>query len=243
MLVGGAIVSTVAVLAGAGGVSAIFGVKIVRIFAVGALAVDSVAIFGPILGANIQSIELSPTSLNTAIPKFLNNGGDRMIVFQGKMTNENVKFIIKQSRKITTIITGILSIILLIPIVILSILWNWIVLIAILPLVYLVAFAGIPPKNLDIITPTYISITENDMLSENDDNIHAAQSVENVKVVIDHGECYQILFKKAPFSPYFVCQKDLIKQGTIEEFEKIFKNVLVREIKEIEKTGDEGAPL
>ena len=238
-----------AVLAGAGGASAIFGVKIMRIFAVGALAVDSVAIFGPILGANIQSIELSPTSLNTAylIIKmaliFLNNGGDRMIVFQGKMTNENVKFIIKQSRKITTIITGILSIILLIPIVILSILWNWIVLIAILPLVYLVAFAGIPPKNLDIITPTYISITENDMLSENDDNIHAAQSVENVKVVIDHGECYQILFKKAPFSPYFVCQKDLIKQGTIEEFEKIFKNVLVREIKEIEKTGDEGAPL
>ncbi len=53
--------------------------------------------------------------------------------------------------------------------------------------------------------------------------------LEKIKKVIDEGDCYHIIY--AEYSNSIICQKDLLVQGTLEEFEEIFKDKLVRKIK------------
>ena len=54
--------------------------------------------------------------------------------------------------------------------------------------------------------------------------------VINVKKVVDYGDFYDINFY-FPRWRNCICQKDLIKQGTIEEFEKLFEGKIVRKYK------------
>ena len=60
----------------------------------------------------------------------------------------------------------------------------------------------------------------------NQDSI--TREFQDVKNVIDKGDFYIINF----YFPHtqMLCQKDLIIQGTIEEFEKIFEDYLVRKV-------------
>lgn len=50
-----------------------------------------------------------------------------------------------------------------------------------------------------------------------------------VKKVIDAGGWYYIVFKWGDTTNAFVCQKDLIRQGTLEDFENLFQGIIVRE--------------
>lgn len=49
-----------------------------------------------------------------------------------------------------------------------------------------------------------------------------------VKKVLDYGEFYYIMVNRFDFANGVYCQKSLITEGTIEEFEAIFKDKLVR---------------
>ena len=75
------------------------------------------------------------------------------------------------------------------------------------------------PRRVEI-GEDYISI-ECDLYSQIED-------LSSIKEVVDWGEWYHIRFYFPGVCPYFVCQKDLITQGTIEEFEKLFEDKLVR---------------
>lgn len=55
-----------------------------------------------------------------------------------------------------------------------------------------------------------------------------SKPIAKVKKVIDAGDWYYLIFKFGDISNSWVCQKDLIKQGTIEEFEKIFEGKIKR---------------
>jgi len=57
------------------------------------------------------------------------------------------------------------------------------------------------------------------------------KSVEDVKKVIDMGSCYYIKFYFPPEIATCFCQKDLLVEGTIEEFEKLFEGKIVRKTK------------
>ena len=50
--------------------------------------------------------------------------------------------------------------------------------------------------------------------------------LEEVKSVNDYGDWYHMIISKQDI--YFIFQKDLITQGTIEEFESIFEGKIVR---------------
>ena len=54
------------------------------------------------------------------------------------------------------------------------------------------------------------------------------KSVEWVKEVIDHGEFYELSFPLGKMSHTFICQKDLLKQGNLKEFEALFKDKLIK---------------
>ena len=57
------------------------------------------------------------------------------------------------------------------------------------------------------------------------------KSVDKVKRVTDRGNFYEIDFHFPPKMATCICQKDLLVAGTIEEFEDIFKDKLVRKKK------------
>ena len=45
---------------------------------------------------------------------------------------------------------------------------------------------------------------------------------EDVKTVRDFGEFYEFVFRFGKISTHFICQKDLLVKGTLEEFEALF---------------------
>ena len=55
--------------------------------------------------------------------------------------------------------------------------------------------------------------------------------LSKVKKVVDEGDAYIIKFRLGNVNNDFICQKDLLKQGTLEEFEALFVDKLVRNYK------------
>lgn len=74
-------------------------------------------------------------------------------------------------------------------------------------------------------------IIENGMISFHNLICDRPKPISKVKKVIDMGDWYYIIFKFGDISNSWICQKDLIKKGTIEEFEKLFEDKIIRENK------------
>lgn len=56
-----------------------------------------------------------------------------------------------------------------------------------------------------------------------------SKKIEKVKRVEDYGEFYSLTFPVlGSYSPNFVCQKNLLTKGTLEEFEALFEEKIVR---------------
>ena len=75
-----------------------------------------------------------------------------------------------------------------------------------------------------------IDIKENEIFGEYRKGA-GSRSIDEVKKVIDMGEFYHILFYFPNQWANCICQKDLIVEGTIEEFEKLFEDKIVRKYK------------
>ena len=57
-------------------------------------------------------------------------------------------------------------------------------------------------------------------------NVYNSYDISEVIEVIEYQEYYHILFNN--FNKNYVCQKDLLTQGTIEEFEALFEGKITR---------------
>jgi len=89
------------------------------------------------------------------------------------------------------------------------------VLLVTLPLVSLI------PREKKALTPKYIVIDE-EFITCKTDTSGEVRCIEDVKEVKDHGEFYELVFPLGKVSSYFICQKDLLTKGTLEEFEALF---------------------
>lgn len=74
-------------------------------------------------------------------------------------------------------------------------------------------------KEKEKITPQRVYI-DGDMIVSKSNAAADTRFMKDVKEVRDYGEFYYFVFKA--YSYRFVCQKDLLTQGTIEEFETLF---------------------
>lgn len=54
--------------------------------------------------------------------------------------------------------------------------------------------------------------------------------LELIKEIFDFGDWYEIKFYYPYGSMFFICQKDLIEEGTIEDFECMFKEKIIRKL-------------
>ncbi len=153
-----------------------------------------------------------------------------MIEFNGYLTGKSERFFFKKNISYLQIAI-IFAFTMVLPFIILlvktfqalSILYAYLAVFVCL----MIAVRIFIPKSGKSVIPKRIYIMDNKMVCIAD-NFTENRSVELVKKIYDYGEFYFISFYFGKISCYFICQKSLLTQGTIEDFEKLFDGKIVR---------------
>ncbi len=154
-----------------------------------------------------------------------------MIEFKGYISGAAEKYFFALSRKIVIKIFLVSEVLVLLPIAFLGIkhgYWPALIFCA-------VGFVGIPLL-------TYIPMTKKNKLGILPQRIYtdsesitciAEKYVESKLIgdeiaLRDHGEFYELVYPFGKASEKFICQKSLLTQGTLEEFEALFEGKIER---------------
>jgi len=155
-----------------------------------------------------------------------------MIEFEGLPSGELRKYVLKQNKKLAWAccaiggipLLGVLIYLILKlrhPIVLLGFLGIalWILLFSLLPL----------KKDIPKLFATKLTVLEDGTIITCTYYQILTSATNYVKRVIDVGNGYVFIFKfRHRTPPFFHCQKDQITKGTIEQFEELFKDKIVR---------------
>lgn len=164
-----------------------------------------------------------------------------MIVFNGELSDSAKLHMKKLEANALIIISSIIFVIFSIPTLMLCIYFDWIVslffIVFLFPIFGGVLYRVIPTNLQKLRTPTNVSIMRDTLISSGK-KYKDGRSIEYVKKVIDYGDWYHIIFYFPHKNVYYLCQKDLISEGTIEEFEELFAEKLVRK-KQKRNNGNE----
>lgn len=158
-----------------------------------------------------------------------------MIEFKGELSEACKCYIQKNMTKRAFFCSLIITLILSIILVVFGILWEWLVTLFIIIPVLITIFTLIPQinapiKTLNLYIPKKLVIKDQ-IISIECDRISEIRLLENVKKVIDCEKWYHIIFYLGYKSFYFICQKNLLSKGTIQEFETLFKDKIQTNIK------------
>ena len=74
-------------------------------------------------------------------------------------------------------------------------------------------------------------VVEKDIISGIYKKAYVEKKIEDVKKIVDYGEFYYISYYFPEKWVNCVCQKNLLVEGTIKEFEEFFEGKIVRKIK------------
>ena len=152
----------------------------------------------------------------------------KKIVFEGELSVKNKKYFIKQLKIIIFLCWLISSWIVAIPFILLTIFNDKIfIYFSLLLLLFPFIFLIIKNKHLEDMLPKKVIIYKDLMISFVK-NAKYEEVFDNISKVVDYGDCYKIYFKLFYKNQSFICQKDLIKEGTLDEFENLFSNELIK---------------
>lgn len=99
-----------------------------------------------------------------------------------------------------------------------SFVWSFLSVFLLIPLM-----VRIPKRKKERIAMTPKKIyTEDDQIICIADKYAESRYIEDVKCVRDFGEFYELVFPFGKVSEKYICQKDLLTKGTLEEFEALF---------------------
>lgn len=166
-----------------------------------------------------------------------------MIEFNGPITEENQLNRMKKVDR-TTIFVFFGGLILLWIILIvfelvfsgfLQDLWKECTICSVIMLLVIFLIAKTPKKVvLRFRLSPHIVITEEDLSLElwsDGKKVWRTRKLSKVKKVLDCGEVYYIIFKFGDITNSWICQKNNIISGTIEEFESLFQSKIIKESK------------
>ena len=151
-----------------------------------------------------------------------------MIVFEGQISGKCKEGVLRRGAKNSFIGGLITSILFAIPTIILALKIDWIILLFFLVLIPFPFLAAIPPKEkyYPTIFPSKVTIdTQTGEMTTQSSQFYAESSITDIVKVLDKGEWYLIYVKSK--DGRFICQKDLLTNGTLEEFEKFFKDKII----------------
>ena len=154
-----------------------------------------------------------------------------MIEFKGELTGACKKFLLRWQSRNQTIVTLIVVALFSIPTVFLAVSWNPAISIFFIPYAMLILFSLLPPgksaQKIFMPKRVFIDLEEGTIVHECE-KTERFHMLTSVKQVIDYGEWYYFKFNYEDRDPYFVCQKSLLTQGTLEEFESLFADKLIK---------------
>ena len=70
-------------------------------------------------------------------------------------------------------------------------------------------------------------VIDDDTISAHSNRQCETRTIGDVKTVYDYGEFYMMIFPFGKVSSSFICQKDLLTQCALEDFEKLFDGKIV----------------
>lgn len=155
-----------------------------------------------------------------------------MIEFSGELSKENKNYILKINSLVGFLSFLIPVVLISVPIIICIFVWDWIFVLAMPILIAIPIVAAASPyiykeKTLANMIPKKITINDKGMLKVELDKKTITKPVINIYKIIDKGDMYIIKLNFVKIDG-FICQKNLIAKGSIKEFEKQFKNKIVR---------------
>ena len=161
-----------------------------------------------------------------------------MIEFEGILSDNCRKYIVNRLRKSVGIITAIVTIFFMVLLFIFGFVIGskfliafsipfGIIMVAVFPIS--IAFAITTKKDQQEILPAriYLDIEDETIGAENG-KYNDEHAIASVKQIVDLGEWYDVKFSFGEQRHIeIVIQKDLITEGTIEEFEQLFEDKIV----------------
>lgn len=152
-----------------------------------------------------------------------------MIVFEGQISGKCKEGVLRRGARISFIGGLITSILFAIPTVVLALKIDLIVLLFFLVLIPFPFLAAIQPKEkyYPMIFPSKVIIdTQTGRMTTQSSQFYAESSITEVVKVLDKGEWYHIYV--AHKEGRFICQKNLLTNGSLDDFEEIFKNKIIK---------------
>lgn len=156
-----------------------------------------------------------------------------MIEFNGYLTNSAQKHFLKRARALTRNILSI-SLLLLLPAIVAfsfySNLWIILKIYCVIPILFFILlYIPKSKKEKTSIMPKRI-FTEDEYIICITDKCEEVKKICDVKKVKDFGEFYEIVFPLGKVSEKFICQKELLSKGSLEEFESMFEGKIEKYI-------------
>ena len=148
-----------------------------------------------------------------------------MIEFNGQLTGKSKQFVINNMRRGLLVLSTVVFLFLGIPITVFAMAYNYMLFFLLIPvgIIFLNPFC----QSDNMKNPFVAKITiEDERVIYEHGNVYNSYDISEVIEVIEYQEYYHILFNN--FNKNYVCQKDLLTQGTIEEFEALFEGKITR---------------
>ena len=149
-----------------------------------------------------------------------------MFEFKGNLSKECEDFLYNKQRRLELISLGSVSAVFSIVIIVFAIIVHYVLLIGLVLFVLIVLSPLLPSVKKSFLQhmPNRIVFDfDNDTIFYSSKKREDSYAISMIKEIIDYGNFYHIIFSDVPDS-YYVLQKDLMVQGTIEEFEKCFND-------------------
>ena len=154
-----------------------------------------------------------------------------MIEFSGELTGKTKEYLLKKQVAMQTKVAIIIGVLFGAPTILASIFVSVYALIFFAPLAIVLVFSIKKPSEKDqkafMPKRIYIDLNEETIVNECEE-MERFHMISDVKEVIDYGEWYHIFFVYESRDLYFVCQKDLLTKGTIEEFKALFEGKITK---------------
>lgn len=152
-----------------------------------------------------------------------------MIEFNGYITGAAKKHYDKINRRMGRSIMLVVLLLVMPIIIVLAIMARmWLILpgYAFLMVVGIVAIQLPKSKTEDKKFTTKRVYVKEGYITYESDVTEQTKDIDLVRVVYDYGEFYELKFPFGNMSTQFICQKDLLTRGTLEEFEALFEGKL-----------------
>ena len=154
-----------------------------------------------------------------------------MIEFNGYINGKTEKYFFKKNKRLLTTLFLISYALLVFPIAIFALkARNWYVLVwcgVMLIAIVLMQYIPMSKKKKIKLTPHRI-YTDTETITCVSEKVVDTKFIGDEKAVLDYGEFYEIIYPIGNASNGFICQKDLLTQGTLEEFESLFEGKIER---------------